>query len=280
MKPRCLQSHADSALYQWSDQLNAMSNFPLDIDGKELLVHLRDIYRELLLNSIVGCKFQHNDWDHEAVIAACDPESGRIMVESRGVERLEWLSSGFVLCSDNMRAALKLALNAGEDTTRSKATRVSPADDDRTASGVLAVLAAQIRNAHAIGVPEKSRRKAVLELDENFRWQPLIEQICRIWMAKSDEPVLGDVLIKLVRVLRHTGRIEEALENLLILDGNLELFKLDELEILFNQRAALFLDYFDLSGNRKMLQFAESSCDQADASTYGEVVRFFRQDGG
>ena len=231
--------------------------------GEDLLPLLHGRFAAEVAAALVGCGYYRTDPDKIARILRCDPASGRVTLQDEGRERVGALAGAYVLHDESRRRNFDAALSPEQRVTREDTVLLAAFGyTGRVDHDDLHPLAEAIRQARAGPVTANNRQRA-LALAQKYDPLKLVERFCRQWIAHLDGAIPGDILIPLVKILRDTGRTAEALGKTdILLDPQASLTS-SERQILFVQRAALWMDRFEQLYDRKLLERARRSAGQA-----------------
>ncbi|GIX15830.1 MAG: hypothetical protein KatS3mg119_0016 [Rhodothalassiaceae bacterium] len=246
-----------------------------DIPGEDILPLLRGPHGAAVAAALVGCRFYRDDPDCLWTIRHCDANAGRLSVSMPGgTSRNVALAAGCVLVSRALRRALDAAitpeLRAAQDKRRAIAAygfvrRVDERDLDD--------LYAAVCSARQGRVPPDHERARYIGLAEKYGQPYNVIKPLSAWIDAAPGSCLPDLLIPLIRHLRHSGRTIEALKRTeQVLARGSELTD-GERRVLLIQRAALLMDRFEQTGDRELLDEARRCADRSWAIEPGDHCR-------
>lgn len=245
--------------------------------GEDLLPLLHGRFAAEVAAALVGCGYYRTDPDKIAHILRCDADSGRVTLQDEGRERVGALAGAYVLHDDSRRRIFDAALSPEQRVAREETALLAAFGyNGRVDHADLHPLAEAIRQARAGPVTANDRQRA-LALAQRYDALKLVERFCRQWIAHLDSTIPGDILIPLVKILRDTGRTAEALGKTDILLDRDSHLTTNERQILFVQRAALWMDRFEQVYDRKLLARARRSADRAWALVQSDACSFVYQ---
>ncbi len=239
-----------------------------EFDGDDLVRLLRRHGGTAVADALVACSYYRTDPEALELITSCDEGAAMLIVRgSNGRERRVALAGGYVLSNDGRLAAAVQLLETDTDREQKRMearlaafgiTARVEADDLNTICNALEAL-------ERAEVPGRSARGRIMALVEKYGSERTVLKFINscIALTPGDQPIPGDVTIALVSVLRRLGDFDGALEATNTLLSHANGLSRAEQRILFTQRAAVWLDHYDLRPDRDVLKKARACADKS-----------------
>lgn len=235
-----------------------------DISGSDLMKHMEDRYDKRMDSWIIGCEFKSKTGREPYVISGWNRDLKNIITEVNGRQLYFEIENGTVLLNDYALARLEEHINqtvveelGGVSDTALRAESKTEADD-------AAAVAATIMGMHTSNPISSKDLCEVVQIAKKRGWHSLSHHLCREWISRNDRKISADVFIEYIYTLRHTGRVQEALQFLDELRTANSDFSANEERVLSTQHAALLLDMYQITADRSFLDLASAMVDQAE----------------
>lgn len=214
-----------------------------------------------IVDALQGCRCYRDDPDAPDTILACDQASLRLAIRTpTGRERVVALADVYVVSTDGRLAAAVESLTSEADRADAEmrrrvfafgiAKRIEADDLVALSNGIAALVE---------GVPPQTDRQRTLGLARKYGDARTVLRFTEAWRAFGEAQSLGDVAIQHVACLRELDRTRDALAATDILQSTDHGLPLSAQSVLFTQRAALWMDLFEIANDAALLARARQS---------------------
>lgn len=239
-----------------------------EFDGDQLARLVARQGGQNIAAALIGCNYYRTDPDALQLITGCDARTASVVVRTpAGRGRRAPLRGAYVIAPSVELARAIAASRTPADIEREEAEGRLAAlgwtgrmqDDD------LAVLSGAIK-ALEDGEPlGRTARTDVLRRAEKYGQPRPLLKLLKLWAESYAEivNVPGDILIGLAKALRHSGSTYEALRATDILQSKTSELSSSDRRILFTQRAAIWMDIYELTNEVAALQRARACAEKS-----------------
>ncbi|WP_374293806.1 hypothetical protein [Sphingomonas sp.] len=219
-----------------------------------------------ILAALPGCSVYRDDPDAAVIIRSCDGQALQIHVEDRaGHVRAYPLRGRYVVSTDGrLRAAIESNVTE-DDRARELAVRriATFGMAGRIEAGDIADLAQAIEGIERGVLPGLADRRRTTALARKYGSPRIVLRFTDHWRRLAGSSIPADILIEHVACLRELGEIENALAGTEILRRNDHDLAPSAQGVLFTQRAALWLDLYELRRDSTHLDQAQQAADRS-----------------
>lgn len=219
-----------------------------------------------ILAALPGCSAYRDDPDAAMVIRSCDPHALQIHVEDRaGHVRAYPLRGRYVVSTDGrLRAAIAANVTDGDRARDAAVRRIATFGmAGRIEAGDVADLAGAIDSIERGVLPKLADRRRTTALARKYGSPRIVLRFTDHWRRLAGGSVPADILIEHVACLRELGEIENALAGTEILQRRDHDLSPSAQGVLFTQRAALWLDLYELRRDPAHLDLAQQAADRS-----------------
>lgn len=259
-----------------------------EFDGDLIADRLSRPGAETIADALIGCRTYRADPEATEDIVSCDPARQRLLVSGRtGGMREVALRGAYILRGDGrLREALAAFTTDADRRAEADARLVASwGFAGRLARKEADVLAAAMRAIVADQLQSRPMRQQVAGLARKYGSPRHVLRFTERWRRLAGNAVPADVLIEHVACLREIGRIDDALTATEVLRRRDHGLEPHALAVLFTQRAALWLDLFDVRGDPSLLKRARESAGRSWAiapseqcsAVYGRLGKIGRE---
>ena len=236
-----------------------------EFDGDEIARLIRREGGCTIAEALTGCGFYRDDPERLTVILGCDAARATVSIASTGAPRTVALAGGYVVSADGRLGAAIAGMTTAADRDEAARRRAVAAFGigGRVEDGDLPVLAEAIAALNDAALPPEPARAEAMWLARKYGSARTVLKFTDAWRTRAAGPIPADILIQHVACLRELGHVDDALIATDVVTGRGHGLAPGALSVLMTQRAALWLDRFELRGEAALLARAREAANRS-----------------